>query len=165
MVGLILIVKLHGGRCVVQRSEQVLLHVPDWAAVLCKALQHKFDVVGVQLHKPATHYLGRAVIPGNPQHLSLGRTGIHQQINNLVDNILIIWAKPEKKLDLQGLRKIFFKLFALAHPVGFFRIEGISLIHLSIILISLITSWFCRVLTCAFEASRFVIFTILESCF
>lgn len=41
----------------------------------------------------------------------------------------------------------------------------ISLIHLSIILISLITSWFCRVLTCALEASRFVIFTILESCF
>lgn len=31
--------------------------------------------------------------------------------------------------------------------------------------ISLITSWFCRVLTCALEASRFVIFTILESCF
>ena len=62
----------------------------------CKALQHKFDVVGVQLHKPATHYLGRAVIPGNPLHLSLGRTGIHQQINNLVDNILIIWQSRRR---------------------------------------------------------------------
>ena len=122
-------------------------------------------MVGVQLHETAAHYLGRAVIPGDPQHLSLGRTGVHQQINDLVDDVLVIRAKPEKKLDLQGLRKIFFQLFALAHPVCFFRIEGISLIHLSIILISLITSWFCRVLTCAFEASRFVIFTILESCF
>ena len=101
MVGLILIVKLHGGRCVVQRSEQVLFHVPDWAAVLCKALQHKFDVVGVQLHKPAAHYLGRAVIPGDPQYLSLGRTGIHQQIYDLIDGIFIIRLKPEKKVHLQ----------------------------------------------------------------
>ena len=108
MVGLILIVKLHGGRCVVQRSEQVLFHVPDWAAVLCKALQHKFDVVGVQLHKPAAHYLGRAVIPGDPQYLSLGRTGVHQQINDLVDDVLIIRAESEQKVYLQRMRKIFF---------------------------------------------------------
>ena len=140
MVGLILIVKLHGGRCVVQRSEQVLLHVPDWAAVLCKTLQHKFDVVGVQLHKPAAHYLGRAVIPGNSQHLSLGRAGVHQQINDLVDDVLVIRAKPEKKLDLQGLRKIFLQLGAFAHSIRFFGIEEISLTHFSIILFSLITS-------------------------
>ena len=52
MVGLVLVGKLHGGGRVVQRSEQILFHVTDRAAVLCKALQHKADVVGVQLHKP-----------------------------------------------------------------------------------------------------------------
>ena len=134
MVGLILIVKLHGGRCVVQRSEQVLLHVPDWAAVLCKALQHKFDVVGVQLHKPAAHYLGRAVIPGDVQQLAVGSTGVHQQIYDLIDGVLIIRAEPEQKVYLQRLRKIFFQLGALTHPIRFFGIEEISLTHFSIIL-------------------------------
>ena len=117
MVGLILIVKLHGGRCVVQRSEQVLLHVPDWAAVLCKALQHKFDVVGVQLHKSATYHLGGLIVPGDVQQLAVGSTGVHQQIYDLIDGVLIIRAEPEQKVYLQRLRKIFFQLFAFVHPI------------------------------------------------
>ena len=95
MVGLILIVKLHGGRCVVQRSEQVLLHVPDWAAVLCKALQHKFDVVSVQLHKPTAYHLGGLIVPSNVQQLTVGSAGVHQQVYDLVDNVLVIRAEPE----------------------------------------------------------------------
>ena len=47
--------------------------------------------------------------------------------------------------------KKFFQLGAFAHLIRFFRIEGISLTHFSIILFSLITSWFWRVLTCVFE--------------
>ena len=39
--------KLHRGGFVVQRSEQVLFYVSDRAAVLCKALQHKANMVGV----------------------------------------------------------------------------------------------------------------------
>ena len=67
MVRLVLVIKLHRGGCVVQRSEQVLFHVSDRAAVLCKALQHKTDMVGVQLHKPAAYHLGRFIVPGNVQ--------------------------------------------------------------------------------------------------
>ena len=78
MVGLVLVGKLHRGECVVQRSEQILFHVSDWAAVLCKALQHKFDVVGVQLHKPAAYHLGGLIVPGNAQQLAVGGTGIHK---------------------------------------------------------------------------------------
>ena len=62
---------LYTSGCVVQRSEQILFHVSDWAAVLCKALQHKTDMVGVQLHKPAAYHLGGLVVPGNVQQLSL----------------------------------------------------------------------------------------------
>ena len=119
---------------------KILFHVSDWAAVLCKALQHKAEMVSVQLHKPAAHHLGGLIVPGNAQRLAVGGTGIHQQIYDLVDGILIIRAEPEQEFHLQRLRKIFFQLGAFAHSFRFFRIEGISLTHFSIILFSLITS-------------------------
>ena len=90
-----------GGGCVVQRSEQILFHVTDWAAVLCKALQHKTDMVGVQLHKAAAHHLGGLIVPGNAQQLAVGSAGVHQQIHDLVEGIFIIRAEPEKKVYLQ----------------------------------------------------------------
>ena len=84
---------------------------------------------------------------------------------DFLDGVLIIRAEPEQKGYLQRLRKIFFQLGAFAHPIRFFRIEWISLTHFSIILFSLITSWFCRVLTRDFEATRIVIITILDTLF
>ena len=56
---------------VVQRSEQILFHVTDRAAVLCKALQHKADVVGVQLHKPTAYHLGGLSSPAMCSSLRL----------------------------------------------------------------------------------------------
>ena len=100
MVGLVLVGKLHGGGGVVQRSEQVLFHVTNGIAVLCKALQHKADMVGVQLHKPAAYYLGGLVVPGNAQRLAVGGTGVHQQIHDLIKGIFIIRVKPEQKVYL-----------------------------------------------------------------
>ena len=97
MISLVLVGKLHRGGCVVQRSEQVLLHVSDRAAVLCKALQHKANMVGVQLHKPAAYHLGGLVVPGNVQQLAISGTGVHQQIYDLIDGILIVRAEPEQK--------------------------------------------------------------------
>ena len=140
MVGLVLVGKLHRGGCVIQRSEQILFHVSDRAAVICKALQHKADMVGVQLHKPAAYHLGGLIVPGNVQQFAVGGTGVHQQIYDLIDGILIVRAEPEQKVYLQRLRKIFFQLGAFAHPIRFFGIERISLTHFSIILFSLITS-------------------------
>ena len=101
MVCLVLVGKLHRGGCVVQRSEQILFHVSDRTAVLCKALQHKMDMVGVQLHKAAAYHLGGPIVPGNAQQLAVGGTGIHQQIHDLVEGIFIIRVKPEKKVYLQ----------------------------------------------------------------
>ena len=140
MVGLVLVGKLHGGGRVVQRSEQILFHVTDRAAVLCKALQHKADVVGVQLHKPTAYHLGGLIVPSNVQQLTVGSAGVHQQIYDLIDGVLIIRAEPEQKVYLQRLRKIFFQLGAFAHPIRFFRIERIRFTLFSIIFISLITS-------------------------
>jgi len=77
-----------------------LFHITDWAAVLCKALQHKADMVGVQLNKPAAYHLGGLIVPGNVQQLTVGGTGIHQQIHDLVEGIFIIRVKPEKKAYL-----------------------------------------------------------------
>ena len=100
MVGLVLVGKLHRGGCVIQRSEQILLHVTDRAAVLCKALQHKADVVSVQFHKPAAYHLGGLIIPGDVQQLAVGGTGVHQQIYDLIDGVLIVRAEPEQKVYL-----------------------------------------------------------------
>ena len=97
-------------------------------------------MVGVQLHKPTAYHFGGLIVPGNAQHLAFGGTGVHQQIYDLVDGVLIVRAEPEQKVYLQRLRKIFFQLGAFAHPIRFFRIEWISLTHFSIILFSLITS-------------------------
>ena len=88
MVGLVLIEKLHCGGCIIQRSKQILFHVSDRAAVLCKALQHKANMVGVQLHKAAAYHLSGFIVSGNAQRLALGGTGVHQQIHNLIDGIL-----------------------------------------------------------------------------
>ena len=100
MVGLVLIEKLHWGGCIIQRSKQILFHVSDRAAVLCKALQHKADMVGVQLHKSAAYHLGGLIVPGNMQQLAVGSAGVHQQIYDLIDGILIIRAEPEQKFHL-----------------------------------------------------------------
>ena len=127
MISLALIGKLHRGGCVVQRSKQILFHVSDRAAVLCKALQHKTDMVGVQLHKPAAYHLGGLIVPGNAQQFAVGGTGVHQQIYDLIDGVLIIRAEPEQEFHLQRLRKIFFQLGAFARPIRFFRIERIKL--------------------------------------
>ena len=89
MVGLVLVGKLHGGGCIIQRSKQVLFHVSDRAAVLCKTLQHKVDMVSVQLHKATAYHLGGFVVSGDVQQLAVGGTGIHQQIHDLVDSVLV----------------------------------------------------------------------------
>ena len=81
------------------------------------------------------------IVPGDVQQLAVGGTGVHQQIYDLIDGVLIIRAEPEQKVYLQRLRKIFFQLGRAysSHPYSF-GIEGISLTHFSIILFSLITS-------------------------
>ena len=159
MVGLVLVGKLHRGGCVVQRSEQVLFHVSDRAAVLCKALQHKADMVGVQLHKATAHHLGGLIIPGNPQHLAFGGAGVHKQVHDLIDGVLIIRADPEQQFDLQCLIKIIFKLFSLGQPVRFIREE--RMVPLCFILISLIRLRFWPHLNCTFGSTRIAVCTIL----
>ena len=97
-------------------------------------------MVGVQLHKPAAYHLGRFIVPGNVQQLAVGGAGVHQQIHDLIDGVLIVRAEPEQKVYLQRLRKIFFQLGAFAHPVVFIGIDRISIAYLCIISLSLITS-------------------------
>ena len=92
-------------------------------------------MVCVQLFQPTAHHFGGLIIPGNPQHLAFGRAGIHKQVHNLIDGILIIRAEPEQQFDLQCLIKIIFKLFSLGQSVRFIREERI--VPLCFILISL----------------------------
>ena len=111
MVRLVLIVEVHGGGRIVEHCQQILLHVPHRGGVFCQRIQHETDVVGIQLFQPTAYHLGRLVISGNSQHLAFGRTGIHKQVYDLVDGVLLVRAEPEQKVYLQRLIKIIFKLF------------------------------------------------------
>ena len=110
MVRLVLIVEVHGGGRIVERCQQILLHVPHRGGVFCQRIQHEADVVGIQLFQPTAYYLSRLVISGDTQHLALGGTGVHKQVYDLVDGVLLVRAEPEKQLDLQRLIKIILKL-------------------------------------------------------
>ena len=110
MVRLVLIVEVHGRGRIVEHCQQILLHVPHRGGVFCQRIQHKTDVVGVQLFQPTAYHFGRLVISGDSQHLAFGGTGVHKQVHDLIDGVLLVRAEPEQKLDLQGLRKIILKL-------------------------------------------------------
>ena len=110
MVRLVLIVEVHGGGRIVEHRQQILLHVPHRGGVLCQRFQHETDVVGIQLFQPTAYHLGRFVISGNPQYLAFGGTGIHKQVYDLVDGVLLVRAELEQKFYLQYLIKIILKL-------------------------------------------------------
>ena len=110
MVRLVLIVEVHGGGRIVEHRQQILLHVPHRGGVFCQRIQHEADMVGIQLFQPTAYYLSRLVISGDTQHLALGGTGVHKQVYNLVDVVLLVRAEPEQKVYLQCLTKIILKL-------------------------------------------------------
>ena len=76
---------IHGRGRIVERGKQILLHVPHGGGIFGKAVQHKADVVCIQLFQPTAHHLGGLIVPGDSYHPALGCTGVHQQIHDLID--------------------------------------------------------------------------------
>ena len=140
MIGLVLVIKLHGRGCIVECSQQILLHVPDRRGTFRKTLQHKADMVCIQLHESAAHDLRGLVIPCHPQQLAFGGTGVHKQVHDLLDGVLIVRAGPEQQVHLQRLHKIRFQPCALIRFA--FRVgrERIRFTPLGFIPLSLISS-------------------------
>ena len=128
-----LVVEVHGGGRIVEHRQQILLHVSHRGGVFCQRIQHEADVVGIQLFQPTAYYLGWLVISGNPQHLAFGRTGVHKQIHDLVDGVLLVRAEPEKQLGLQRLIKIILKLLPDAPGIDRVRIVPLCFILISLI--------------------------------
>ena len=133
MVCLVLIVEAHGGGRIVEHRQQILLHVPHRGGVFCQTAQHETDVVGIQLFQPTAYHLGRLVISGDPQHLAFCGTGVHKQVHDLVDCILIVRAESEQKFYLQCLIKIILKLLPDAPGTDRVRIVPLCLILISLI--------------------------------
>ena len=148
MVRFVLIVEVHGGGRIVEHCQQILLHVPHRDGVFCQTAQHETDVVSVQLFQPTAYHLGRLIISGNPQHLAFGGTGIHKQVYDLVDGVLIVRAEPEQEVHLQRLIKIILKL--LPDALG---IDRVRIVPLCFILISLICLRFWLLQNCAFGST------------
>ena len=156
MVRLVLIVEVHGGGRIVEHRQQILLHVPHRGGVLCQRFQHEADVVGVQLFQPTAYHFGRLVISGDTQHLAFGGTGVHKQVYDLVDSILIIRAESEQKVYLQRLIKIILKLLPDAPGI-----DRVRIVPLCLILISLICLRFWLFQSCAFGSTRIAVWAIL----
>ena len=156
MVRLVLIVEVHSGGRIVEHCQQILLHVPHRGGVLCQRFQHETDMVGVQLFQPAAYNLGGLVISGDPQHLAFGGTGIHKQVYDLVDGVLIVRAEPEQEVHLQYLIKIVLKLFPDAPGI-----DRVRIVPLCFILISLICLRFWLFQSCAFGSTRIAVWAIL----
>ena len=84
-------------------SQQILLHIPYRCGTFRKTLQHKADMVCIQLHESAAHDLRRLVVPCHPQHSAFRRAGIHQKIHDLMDGVLLIRADPEQQILTSSL--------------------------------------------------------------
>jgi len=156
VVRLVLIVEVHSGGRIVEHCQQILLHVPHRGGVLCQRFQHETDMVGAQLFQPAAYNLGGLVISGDPQHLAFGGTGIHKQVYDLVDGVLIVRAEPEQEVHLQYLIKIVLKLFPDAPGI-----DRVRIVPLCLILISLICLRFWLFQSCAFGSTRIAVWAIL----
>ena len=102
-------------------------------------------MVGVQLHKATAYHLGGFVVSGDVQQLAVGGTGVHQQIYDLIDGVLIVRAEPEQKVYLQCLIKIILKLLPDAPGI-----DRVRIVPLCLILISLICLRFWLFQSCAF---------------
>ena len=90
-------------------------------------------MVCVQLFQPTAYHLGRLIISGDTQHLAFGGTGVHKQVYDLIDGVLIVRAEPEQEVNLQRLIKIILKLLPDAPGI-----DGVRIVPLCLILISLI---------------------------
>lgn len=113
MVRLVLIVEVHGGGRIVEHRQQILLHVPHRGGVFCQRIQHKTDVVGVQLFQPTAYHLGGLIISGNQQLLNDYAVGHERQttmdfhhqlkgaIMDAVDDGLIV-KDPTRKAIIKG---------------------------------------------------------------
>ena len=113
-------------------------------------------MVCVQLFQPTAHHLGGLIIPGNPQHLAFCGTGVHKQVHDLIDGVLIVRAEPEQKFYLQYLIKIILKLLPDAPGI-----DGVRIVPLCFILISLICLRFWLLQNCAFGSTRIAVWAIL----
>ena len=113
-------------------------------------------MVGVQLFQPTAYHLGGLIISGNPQHLAFGGTGIHKQVYDLIDGVLIVRAEPEQEVHLQRLIKIILKLLPDAPGI-----DRVRIVPLCLILISLICLRFWLFQSCAFGSTRIAVWAIL----
>ena len=84
-------------------------------------------------------------------------------IHDLIDGVLLIRADPEQQVHLQRLHKIRFQPCALIRFVLRVGRERIRFTPLGFILLSLISSLFCRILYLGISVSRIVLSTIAAS--
>ena len=84
MVHLCGVIILHGGRCIVKRSQEVLPNITDVSGVVLEALEHLPDMASVQLQQPGLYNCLGQIIPTHPDILPVGADRLHHQLHHLV---------------------------------------------------------------------------------
>ena len=86
------IVVVDGGGCVVQCGQKVLPDVADLRGISAETAQHKADVLCGELHEPSLDHLCWEVVACHPHSLACGADGLHQDLQNFRQLLLLVWV-------------------------------------------------------------------------
>ena len=90
-----------------ESCQQILIDVPDTGRIIRKALQNVFDMAGIQLHEPAFYHFGRLLIAADQDSWLVGAAGIHDQIQNTIENIPFPRIALLQEINFKSISEIF----------------------------------------------------------
>ena len=96
------IVAVDGDWGIIQRRQQIFLDVADIGGVVLHAVHDILNMRTVQLQEPGLDHFCRIIVPGNTDRLA-GRTyGIHDQLRDLVQHLMVntVTVFPEVIFDI-----------------------------------------------------------------
>ena len=92
------VVVVDGSRCVVQGGQEVLPDVADLRGVSAETAQNKADVFRGELHEPSLDHFGWEIVACHPHGLARGADGLHQDLQNFLQLLLLVWVFLTKRI-------------------------------------------------------------------
>ena len=92
------IVVVNGGGGIVQGGQKVLPDVADLRGVSAETAQHKADVFRGELHESSLDHLCRKIVARYPHGLARGTDGLHQDLQDFLQLLLLVGIFPTKQV-------------------------------------------------------------------
>lgn len=104
-------------RRIIKRPHEVLPDIPDLRRIILKALQNITDMITRELHKLPLHHSGWLIVPGDPDHLPVGRAGIYNHREDPVYHLLLPGIFPHKVAIRELVPEVLFQELTSSHRV------------------------------------------------